>query len=630
MKPALSEAVRIFEKIRDSEGVKEAIEGKLSYDQLEALYLRCAKLLKVFGIDKIIPSGMEAVRIESEGSGSLGMIVRQVRKLGDSLVTERLGAYEAGESLIEFRDMDEGTEGYTRTEGGKTVYSLNRKYERIGDNRTLQKASIILAHELQRNPWSGDLKGETAEIVCKDVEYIEKLADEYGEGVYRNNPEFGILHYIKEIIGDGGLKEFVDEAFSHTGSYWKINRNGDLECDGAGAVRGREGNALYDEGRGLQVSLESWLGMEAGDGWKHLMEPAGFKYNEDGGSFKWTATATIVRKLIDDAWKAGKIGSAEAYKEIGKGEIQQIANSEAMRMVEEILEEAQTGDNTQGPGGKILTIIREGALAQVEMQNKQNEMAVTAVDNVKQAMQGFWAWITGGEDKENNEEVNQKDVSSGIPEDIEETSVNYAEENDQEPKSFRVPEGFYNQFTVDSMKDFWPTSKDETKCNKFLPYLLEKLGPKVYSDIFPNGEEQKAHELDDAFKSNSNLQQIIGVGNTELEKAASAANKAQEFANAGHLVITALDTTSDGHVSAIGPQSLTYGTYPPQAWAGDATPGPAQSGNGYGTVLVNYPVFVQAGAYTGVVTPGYAQGRDNLTRNKVLYFLYEPVEEGNI
>jgi hypothetical protein len=175
------------------------------------------------------------------------------------------------------------------------------------------------------------------------------------------------------------------------------------------------------------------------------------------------------------------------------------------------------------------------------------------------------------------------------------------------------------------MKDFWPLSKDDTKCSSFLPYLTQKLGKKVYNDVFPNGE-QKAHELDDAFKTNPNLLHIEGLGSTDLEKAKDVAEKAQQLANAGYLVVTALETNSNGHVSAVGPQSLTYGTYPSKAWEGHTSPGPSQSGNGYGSVLRNYPVFVQAGAYTGVVTPGYAQGRSNLNANKVLYFLYKPTK----
>jgi hypothetical protein len=211
---------------------------------------------------------------------------------------------------------------------------------------------------------------------------------------------------------------------------------------------------------------------------------------------------------------------------------------------------------------------------------------------------------------------------------VENNQANYTDKgkaSNEELSRFKVPDGFYNQFTADNMKEFWPNSKSETKCSTFLPYLTKSLGQKVFNDIFPNGE-QKAHNLDDSFKSNLNLQQIIGNGDTDLERAESAANQAQELANVGYLVITALDAASDGHVSAIGPQSLTYGTYPSKAWDGHTNPGPAQSGNGYGTVLRNYPVFVQAGAYTGVVTPGYAQGRSNLNENKVLYFLYKPME----
>jgi len=58
-----------------------------------------------------------------------------------------------------------------------------------------------------------------------------------------------------------------------------------------------------------------------------------------------------------------------------------------------------------------------------------------------------------------------------------------------EKSSFKVPDGFFNQFTKDSMKDYWAKGIPEgevgqTFCSGFLPELTKKLGNVVYKDIF--------------------------------------------------------------------------------------------------------------------------------------------------
>ena len=96
---------------------------------------------------------------------------------------------------------------------------------------------------------------------------------------------------------------------------------------------------------------------------------------------------------------------------------------------------------------------------------------------------------------------------------------------------------------------------------------------------------------------------------------------AQSLANDGYLVVAALE--GGNHVAAIGPQSLKYGSHPTIPWKGHVAS--FQSGNGYGgEILRQYPVFVQAGDYTGVVNPGNAMGRSAFNNNKVHYFIYAP------
>jgi len=142
-----------------------------------------------------------------------------VRKFGDSELTDRLLEIETGKSEVIFEEMKGNIEGYTNIENGKIMYHLNKKYKQINNEEELWRASIILSHELQRNPMNGDLRGETSEIVLRDMGFIERLANEYGEKVYENNLEFSVLHSIKVICGEEGLREFIDVAFNHEGSY---------------------------------------------------------------------------------------------------------------------------------------------------------------------------------------------------------------------------------------------------------------------------------------------------------------------------------------------------------------------------------------------------------------------------
>jgi hypothetical protein len=193
-----------------------------------------------------------------------------------------------------------------------------------------------------------------------------------------------------------------------------------------------------------------------------------------------------------------------------------------------------------------------------------------------------------------------------------------------EISSFKVPSGFYNQFNGEAMSQFWAIGEEgdsiqnvTTKCNLFLPYLLGKLGEKIRNDIFPSKTIPRAKELYAYFLTNENLQEI-GKDGSNKERA----EMAQQLANDDYLIVTALDSETEGHVSVVGPQSLTYGSYPQKPWKNQTEA--KQDGNGYGQVLRDYPVFIQAGSYTGVVNPGNAQGRTNLDNNLIHYFLYKP------
>ena len=167
------------------------------------------------------PGATDDLNYGSEDN-TLEKLKSQIRKFGDEELTKRLAEVESGQSRIVFEEMKDSTEGHTVFDNGKVTYRLNKKYEKASDEADLWKASIILAHELQRNPATGDLRGETAEIVMRDLSFIEKLVAEYGEKVYEQLPEFELLDLIKERCGEERLRKFIDMAFNHEGNYYDV------------------------------------------------------------------------------------------------------------------------------------------------------------------------------------------------------------------------------------------------------------------------------------------------------------------------------------------------------------------------------------------------------------------------
>jgi hypothetical protein len=308
--PELREAVRLMRELEGSEGVQEAYEGNAPDWQMEALYERCTKLLSVYGIGEKVPAGMAAIKIGKDSGGALEKILGQVRKIGGGQLAERLEAVEAGEAVIVFEEMEEGREGYTSVEDGRVKYALNKKYEQAKDEEELQKAGIVLAHELQRRPGTGDLGGETAEIVAEDVENIERLAGEYGDAVYKNNPEFGVLHYVKELFGEEGLKGFAEIMFSHEGSYWQVNKDGGLDDDKTASIKDAEGKVLFNGG-GRQAALAAWLGMSDAEAYYHLMQPMDYIFNAGN----WGNAPGITPEVIEQARAKGVL-KEEGYQKI--------------------------------------------------------------------------------------------------------------------------------------------------------------------------------------------------------------------------------------------------------------------------------------------------------------------------
>ena len=133
------------------------------------------------------------------------------------------------------------------------------------------------------------LERKNGSVVLKDTE---------GNEVKRWN-----FFRIKKIFGETELKEFADYAFDSTGSYWKVNEAGDLADDGkTSRVADAKGSEIHSGTKGLQGTLQEWLGME--NAYAALMQPAGFEW--DGK--KWSKNpGKIDHSVIEKAHNDGHL-----------------------------------------------------------------------------------------------------------------------------------------------------------------------------------------------------------------------------------------------------------------------------------------------------------------------------------
>ena len=221
---------------------------------------------------------------------------------GDEQIQKAVRQCREGKRIIEFSSMDERQNGQTyRVNDFYSHYITDRFKENTIENQV--RLAVTLAHELKRNAATDSLEAETQEIVLSDTKIIESFSGTYGEEIYKKFPEYGILHYIKKIFGETELKEFADYAFDSTGSYWKVNEAGDLADDGnASRVADAKGSELYSGAKGLQGTLQEWLGME--NAYAALMQPAGFEWNGK----KWSKNpGKIDHSVIEKAHNDGHL-----------------------------------------------------------------------------------------------------------------------------------------------------------------------------------------------------------------------------------------------------------------------------------------------------------------------------------
>ena len=196
---------------------------------------------------------------------------------GDARIKTAIKDYHEGERKILFSKMPKTQYGKTECKNESYLNYLSEELNHDSPENQVRVA-VTLAHEFRRNATSDSVDGETRNIILEDTKIIESFANAYGEEIYKKFPEYGILHYIKKIFGETGLKEFADYAFDSTGSYWKVNEAGDLADDGnISRVADAKGNELYSGTKGLQGTLQEWIGME--NAYASLMQPAGFEWD---------------------------------------------------------------------------------------------------------------------------------------------------------------------------------------------------------------------------------------------------------------------------------------------------------------------------------------------------------------
>ena len=201
--------------------------------------------------------------------------------------------------------------------------------------------------------------------------------------------------------------------------------------------------------------------------------------------------------------------------------------------------------------------------------------------------------------------------------------------------NYSLPVGYFKNFTKENMSDL-AASGGQTHCNDFIPRFLKGLGDKVYNDIMPNMENPTSNDLYNSWESNPNMVNLNDIcaktfkDDSSVNIQEAAADLANYYANEGYLVVAA---ASDGgnHVSVIAPQSSSYGCNPslPDAAKGfEGTSGliPHQ-GTKDPVVARDYPVFLQAGTYTGKVPPGWAFNRSMFNKGQVQFYVYKPQEE---
>ena len=198
---------------------------------------------------------------------------------------------------------------------------------------------------------------------------------------------------------------------------------------------------------------------------------------------------------------------------------------------------------------------------------------------------------------------------------------------------YKQPVDFVKKFSPETMSEF-VQDENGSKCNLFLEKVTDTLTDEISKKILPNGIKLAAG-LHKEFQTNKNLKMLNPESHLTsdrtseqlLEDAKDAAQKANDMANAGYLVIAASPKYGkySAHVAFVISQDNKYNfDYDPnldyQKIYQDTT-GYDKHQKSTNQVLWDYPVFLQAGNSTGIVPPGSAFSRSLFNDDKVDYYV---------
>ena len=562
------------------------------------------------------PQGnFEIVEDEKKDTTIVEKSIKKLEQHGDAQIQKAVSEYRKGKRKISFDNMSQNQLGQTNQINDFYCHAISEKLIQDTPENEIRLA-ITLAHEFKRNAVTDTLEGETRDIVLSDTKIIESFAGTYGEEIYKKFPEYGILHYIKKIFGEEELKDFADYAFDSTGSYWKVNETCDLVDDGNSSnVIDKDNKTIHSGTNGLQGTLGDWLGIDntspTDNVFTKLMKPAGYVWNGK----KWIVNPGKIKyKKIEEAHNTGKITDDQFNM---------------ILLAAGLISEEQKEKKEEKPS--LFSKILQDYVASEQLKTQ------IQIDFVKRT----WEFFFGKKSKKTkNSASNSKSESTQSSKNVEiseDNNINYIKSDILNSMPSLIPTVVWNKEKMGE-EQLFATSVDETKCNLFLPKYLESISEKVYNDIITE-KDAKASRLNELFKNNNKLYIITGseydvtkripeknrqgkifVEQTQEYSAAKKAIIAQDCANDGKLVIAYVTD----HVAVVTKQDTCYSSYPEKNWNPEKI-APIQSGNGYsnGIVLDGFPVFLQSGSYTGVVNPEHAMGRNALSNDEVIYYVYK-------
>jgi hypothetical protein len=362
--------------------------------------------------------------------------------------------------------------------------------------------------------------------------------------------------------------------------HWEVKLDSSLYDDGKDGVitfdDGRE--TVYTKNKGKQGSLEEYLGLDAGTGYKLLMGPAGFAY--DAETRTWTGS--------------GKTISAEAIKDLIK---------------QGIITAPIIAEPAEETGSAVPDALPETKLSFTQQVKAAASAVWNGIKTAASAVGNFFGNLF--------KKQTTVPVKEAAPEKPYEQPSDYFMVTKEQWDKLADPE-FYSKYEA-QVKTKTGDPLDQlnglsTQCNTFVDTVIKVFGDQVYKDIMPNGS-QSPNALYETWNANQNLLQ--------LKNGDDAWAKAQEYADQGYIVLSAASEKGN-HVAFVLPKGYEYNSLPSTDWKQrEGVTVPQGNINYSGTIKTDWPAFLQAGSYTGIVSPHWAYSSNMANKNEVYFYVYK-------